>query len=228
LSSLVKTQGIVLGFTKYKETSIVAQIYTADLGQRSYMVNGVRSGKGKGDKMALYQALTFLDLVVYHKENSNIQRISEAKLLFHFQNLPHDFRKSTMALFLSEVLTKSLREEAPNPDLFLFLASSFRFLDQVTNSYENFHLQFMFRLSEYLGFGVANGEEWLAQLEIHGVSDHIIPLLDQLIQSDFGTAIKMNGQIRGELLRWLIRFYQTNLGGFNEIKSLAVLQELWR
>lgn len=229
MPNLVKTRGLVLGFTKYKETSIIVQIYAEEFGQQAYVVNGVRSTRGKGDKMALYQPLTFLDLVTYQKEHRDIQRISEAKLLFPYRRIPFDFRKSTISIFLSEILTKALREEAPNPELFQHLIDSFKFLDQTEESYENFHLQFMFRLSDYLGFGIATGDEWLEQLQIHGaVSEHIPDLISQLIQSDFGTKIKLNGQLRVELLQWLIRFYQIHLGGFTAIKSLPVLQELWR
>lgn len=229
MANLVKTRGLVLGFTKYKESSIIAQVYTEEFGQQAFMINGVRNTKGKGDKMALYQPLNFLDLVTYQKEHRAIQRISEAKLLFPYRNLPFDFRKSTIGIFLSEVLAKALREEAPNPDLFQYLINSFQFLDQVEENYQNFHLQFMFQLSDFLGFGVSDGQEWLAQLQLQGaVSEHIPHLLTELIQSPFGADIRMNGQLRGELLQWLIRFYQIHLGGFTAIKSLPVLQELWR
>ena len=76
---LKKTAGIVLSHIKYKDTSIIVRIFTRDLGLKAYLVNGVRS-LGKGSKIALYQPLTLLDLVVYDKENTGLQRISEAKI----------------------------------------------------------------------------------------------------------------------------------------------------
>ena len=56
---LTKTRGIVLVFIRYKESSIIARIYTKDLGLRSYIVNGVRSIKTS--KIAFFQPLTVLD-----------------------------------------------------------------------------------------------------------------------------------------------------------------------
>jgi DNA repair protein RecO (recombination protein O) len=64
---LSKTQGIVINYVKYKESSIIAKIYTKEFGIQSYIENGVRSARAK-NKIALFQPLTLLDLVIYHKE----------------------------------------------------------------------------------------------------------------------------------------------------------------
>jgi DNA repair protein RecO (recombination protein O) len=75
---LQKTSGIVLGFLRYGDSSIITRVYTEEYGLQSYIVNGVRSAKAK-NKISLYQPLTLLDLVVYHKENKDLKRISEVK-----------------------------------------------------------------------------------------------------------------------------------------------------
>ena len=178
--------------------------------------------------MALYQPLTFLELVGDHKPQREVQRLSEAKLLFPFQSIPFDFRKSTIALFLSEILAKALREESPNEELFKYLYQSFVYLDRQEGGFENFHLQFLMQCPDYIGFGVGNAEEWLGQLQLKGVSERIPPVVDTLLSSPFGAHIPLTGQLRSELLHWIIRFYQLHLGGFGEVKSLPVLQELWR
>ena len=89
---LHKTRGIVFRFTKYGETSIIVNIFTELFGLQSYIVNGVRSASAK-NKIALYQPLTLLDLVVYHRENVNILRIKEVKCLHAYQTIQD--RKST-------------------------------------------------------------------------------------------------------------------------------------
>jgi DNA repair protein RecO (recombination protein O) len=81
---LTKTQGIVISYLRYRETSILVNVYTAELGICSYIENGVRSAKAK-HKMALFQPLTQLDLEVYHKPGKGLHRISEAKCSFPYQ-----------------------------------------------------------------------------------------------------------------------------------------------
>jgi DNA repair protein RecO (recombination protein O) len=225
---IAKTQGMVLGTTKFQETSIIAQIYTADYGTQSYLVQGVRTGKGKASRMALFQPLSLLELVAYQKETRGVQRLTDAKLLLHYTSIPFDFKKSTIGLFLAEILQKALREEAPNEALFEFLVDSMRYLDTAAAGFENFHLQFLFQCGGWLGFGVETAEEWLEQLQLQGVASQVPPLIDRLLQEPYGTPISLGQQLRSELLYWLVRYYQLHLGGFGEVKSLAVLQEIWR
>src|SRR6478752_6569477 len=106
---LHKTKGVVFRYTRYGETSIIVNIFTELFGLQSYIVNGVRS-KSPKSKIALYQPLMLLDLVVYHKENAGIMRIKEVKSLYPYQTLFHDVYKSSVALFINEVLNKSVQE----------------------------------------------------------------------------------------------------------------------
>ena len=86
---LFKTRGIVFRFTKYGESSIIVTIFTEMFGLQSYIVNGVRDKTSK-NKIALYQPLTLLDLVVYHRENATIFRIKEVKCLHPYQTIHQD------------------------------------------------------------------------------------------------------------------------------------------
>src|SRR5260221_1434766 len=125
---LHKTQGFVFRFTNYSETSIIVNIFTSAFGLQSYIVNGAR-GKSSKDKIALYQPLTLLDLVVYHRENASILRIKEVKCLHAYQTISADFKKSTIALFLNEILNKTVKEQTHAAELCDFLINSFTHLD---------------------------------------------------------------------------------------------------
>src|SRR5690606_7155178 len=105
---LYKTDAIALNYIKYKDTSIIARVYTEQFGLQSYIVNRIRTKNSKF-KMALFQPFTMLELVVYHHEKKDIQRISEMKSGELLYNLPFDIRKSSIALFLTEILVKILK-----------------------------------------------------------------------------------------------------------------------
>jgi DNA repair protein RecO (recombination protein O) len=77
---LHKTRGIGLSYLRYRESSIITKIYTEAFGIQTYIVNGVRSSKSKNNRIALFQPLTLLDMVVYHKNKEDtVHRISELK-----------------------------------------------------------------------------------------------------------------------------------------------------
>ena len=94
---LHKTKGIVLNFVKFKETSVIVKIYTEKFGLQSYIENGVRSSKSK-NKIALFQPLTQLELVVYHDPKKEINRISEIRCILPYKSIPFEIKKSRNAL----------------------------------------------------------------------------------------------------------------------------------
>ena len=92
------TKGIVIRVVKYGETSVIASIYTELFGIQSYLVNGVRtSSKQGGGKAGLFQPGAILELVVYHNELKNIQRIKEFKWGYLYQTLFFDVIKNAVA-----------------------------------------------------------------------------------------------------------------------------------
>src|SRR5436190_3456251 len=125
---LHKTRGIVFHVTHYSESSVVAKIYTELFGLQSYLVNSVRKKNSK-IKTAALQPLALIDLVVYHKERSGLQRLADAKNNPALKSIPFDVRKSSIVLFMNEVLFKSVKEEEANQPLFDFIFNSVQLLD---------------------------------------------------------------------------------------------------
>jgi DNA repair protein RecO (recombination protein O) len=219
---LQKTRGIVFRFTKYAESSIIVTIFTEQFGLQTYIVNSVRSKLSKG-KIALYQPLTLLELIVYHKENANILRIKEVKCFHPYQTLTSDFKKSTIALFLNEIVNRAVKEQSHSAELGLFLFDSFIELDGLQSNIENFHLIFLIRLSRHLGFGAHHPREILTPFFNDEKEEGI---LSQLLKADYRSPISMNQMQRRNLLDVLLRFYTVHIESFGEIKSLAVVREL--
>jgi len=219
---LHKTRGIVFRFTKYGETSIIVNIFTEEFGLQSYIVNGVRSKSAKG-KIALYQPLTLLNLVVYHKENANILRIKEVQCAHPYQSLATDFKKATQGMFLTEMLNKTVKEQSHAQELFNFLFEALVTLDMQKTGYENSHLIFLLKLSRFLGFEPQLIEEVL-QGRLTDADEST--LLQKLLTADFDDHLIMTATQRRNLLDLLLRFYATHIDSMGEIRSVQVLKEV--
>ena len=103
------TKGIVLRTIKYGETSVITLMFTELFGTQSYLVNGVRmSSKKSPGKAGMFQPPAILDMVVYHNELKQLQRIKEFRWAFIYQQILSDVRKNAVALFMVELLTKCL------------------------------------------------------------------------------------------------------------------------
>ena len=219
---LHKTRGVVFRFTKYGETSIIVNIFTELFGLQSYIVNGVRSKSSK-NKIALYQPLTLLELVVYHRENANINRIKEVKCLHPFQSIPVDIKKSSSAIFMNEIINKTIKEESHAHELCNFMIDSFVTLDSMQSKVENFHLLFLLKLSRLLGFGAHNLNEVMGVRATDRATEHI---LEQLIESDYLDPIAMTNIQRRDILDLLLRFYADHIESLGEMRSVQVLREV--
>ena len=164
---LHKTQGIVLGYIKYRETSVIVNVFTEAWGLQGYLVQGVRTKKPRYS-IALFQPLTLLDMVVYHKKQGGLQRVAEVKCHRPNSHILGNLKKAAMAVFLAEFLGKVVREEERNEHLFNFLWQSVVKLDEQTVQYDLFHLRFLLQLSHYLGFGIGTAEDVYTQLRRSG------------------------------------------------------------
>src|ERR1700733_10299919 len=126
-----KTSGIVLRTVKYGETSLIVTIYTELFGLQSYMVNGVRTSSSKGPgKANLFQPAAILDLLVYHSDVKNLQRIKEFKWEILYQRIYFDTVKNAIVLFMIELLLKCLKQPEPNSELFQFVKIALLNLDE--------------------------------------------------------------------------------------------------
>jgi len=227
---LHKTRGIALNYIRYRDTSIISRIYTEEFGLQSYIVNGVRSARAKG-KMALFQLLTLLDLVIYHKESAHLHRISEIKCSHPYVRIPFEIKKTTIGIFLSEVLGKIVKEnEHDLSGQFAFIHDSLLAFDQLTDGYEHFHIQFLLKLTYYLGFDLEQTEELYHQVHYLSVSDsqseEVIAFLKKLYSSSFQSPVKSSLAVRREALKNILSFYDHHLGTLSSLKSLEVLRQV--
>ena len=149
---LHKTRGIVFHSIKYGENGIIVKIFTESSGLQSYIINSVRSKKGKF-KSSVFEPLSLVELVSEQKENRSLQRLKEIRTQPVFHSIPDDIVKSSILLFLNEVLYKSIQQQGHiDHPLFNFIFNSIQILDLEININPDFHLFFMVHLTKYLGF----------------------------------------------------------------------------
>ncbi len=235
---LHQTRGIAIHVTKFSETSSVVKIYTELFGLQSYLVKGVRKQNAK-IKPGLFQPLTLLDLVVYHKEKSSLQNLKEANYSNPYQSIPFDIRKSSIALFINELIYKTIHEEEPHSELFSFIYNTCIYLDHIGDNFSLFHLVFSLQLTRYLGCmpqlnysgktPFLNLREGIFQASAPEHRDFLDPakshLFFQLLQTPEGASasIQVSARTRDMLLEMILFYYRLHVPGFREMQSHHIL-----
>jgi len=236
------SRGIVFHQIKYSETSIIAKIYTEKFGIQSYMIKGARRKKSKATAGNL-QHLSLVEVTANHKEKSNIHHLNEIRPFYQYTSIPFEINKSSILLFLNEILYRSIREEETNPELFDFLVNSLQWLDLSLEGYANFHLVFLLQFSRYLGFfpkGNYSDHNYLFDLEggsfgpkipIHPnyIKEKTAKQFDDLLKASFENMvnIKLNNSSRNTILETIVQYYQLHVPDLGQLKSLKVLREVF-
>lgn len=239
---LHKTRGLVLNTINYNDKYILVQIFTESFGRVTYMVS---KAKGKNVKVpkSLFSPLAILNLEVEHQASRDIQRIREARPEVHLYDISCNLGKTSMAFFLSEFLTRVLRDADESNHLFNFLEQSVQVLEMTDKSIANYHLVFMLKLSHFLGFypnleeyrenslfDMMNGEFVTYQpLHRHFLNRYDSKALSLLARISFENMhhFVFSRQDRVNIINKILEYYRIHLYDFPTLKSLDVLHELF-
>lgn len=239
---LQKHVGVVLHTVKYSDKSNIVHIYTEQGGRMSFLVPVQRSRKSTV-RQVLFQPLSVVEFEADIRSRSSLHPIKEAKAWYLFQSLPYDPYKSAIGMFLAEFLYRALKEETTNLPLYAYLVHSVQWLDMCRESFANFHLVFLMRLSRFLGLypnveGYVAGDYFdlmnacfVPEQPCHGMfvrppeASHICNLMR--MNYDTMRFFPMNRMERNRCLDIINEYYRLHLPDFPELKSLPVLQELF-
>ncbi|MES2430430.1 MAG: DNA repair protein RecO [Bacteroidota bacterium] len=241
---LHKTKGIVLRTVKYGETSLIATVFTELFGVQSYLINGVRSSSKSNKKANNFLPGGILDLVVYHHEQKNLQRIKEFQWAYIYQNNFSNVIKNCIVLYMVELLNKCLKQPEENIDLFNFFEDVLKELDVADKTITaNLPLYYTLQLTHFLGFKmIDNYNEKNIYLDLQegcfeskqpshiyyleGEQAFITSQLLKALQPLELEQVKLSKDVRRNLLLQYQNYYALHIPDFGQLKTLSVLDEV--
>lgn len=238
---IVKTQAICLKSFAYKESSSMANLYTKDLGLKTYIIQQGRKKTAKV-KSSFFQPLQIMNIVVYDNQKNTIQQIKECSLCNDLTSVYTNMVKMSLAFFIDEILHVSLKEDNPNEEMYNFICQTITTLNDCENTKQlkDFHLYFMYHLACYLGFEPLDNyskENCFFDIKKGHFSSPIdtqsIDSQSSLLFHNFISSIKENYSPfteninqRNELLNILISFFEEHITNHRHIKSQEVLRTI--
>jgi DNA repair protein RecO (recombination protein O) len=241
---LQTTRGIVLRPVKYGDTSLIVSVFTESFGIQSYIINGVRTEKRGGTRAGLFQPGSILELVVYHHDQRNIQRIKEFRWAYLYREMYANIIKTTLVLYMMELLQKCLKQPEANEVLYQFLESTLISLDTASDlAAANTALHFTLALASHLGFRIGGQYSQVTPyLDLQEgfytpeVPEHHYYLEGYLAEATYRLleaetiealgAIRLNQELRRSLLQAFQLFYSLHVPDFGTLRSLGVLQDI--
>lgn len=233
-----REEGFVLRRVNYGDTGVVATVFTLNHGIQTFVVHGVRRKKSK-IKLNCFQPFTQLEIFYRKKENADLHRLQRVTVTEPYQSIPYDFVKSAQALFLAEVLTKSLERDDPHPDLYLWIKNTFKQFDTAAENFAEFHLYALWQWSKYLGFEPEISEKPYfhllnAQCTLNiSESRYLLDSqqtrwLKHFLRTPFAQVTKsgLNKKMRKTLTDSAIEYHRLHMDNLSKLRSYDVLIEV--
>ncbi len=234
----LSTPGLVLRTTPYAESSVVARVFTRQLGVQSYIIKGVRSARGCV-KQNMLQPLSSLDMVVYANPKTDLNHVRELAPR-HPGQMP-DPVGNALRFFMTEVLYKALRAEEPLPELWDYVEQTTSALQPPPSSLP---IRFMLTVAHHLGiepldnhdahhpcFDLQEGRFVAAPTETT-LSPQLSTVLHEYLSSFHSPSLPFtpfhSSVTRRDLLDTLIAYFQFHLPGFGQLHSHEILHTILR
>ena len=139
---------VVLHLTKYSDHALILHTVDAVAGRCSYLVRGIK----RGNAVAAFHPLSLLDIVSSASPKSSLAYLREWEPVRPLHAIRSDRAKSSVAMFLSEVLYRSFTNELSDPQFFDWLCEAVCALETAEGSIANFHLWFLVSYAVQMGF----------------------------------------------------------------------------
>ncbi len=227
--------GILLKKINYSETSLILHFFTLEHGFQTYLFQGGKKKKGN-----MLQALSIMELAVYHRPESDLGKITSIAADFIPQTIPYDPIKSGLAFFMTEVIEQILRSSDRDQRMYDFLAQEIRWIDD-SKVITNYPIWFLLKMAEKTGFGLQchDPEGHIFDLQAGIISnqtpeghafeqDDSVDQLSHLLHTDKTNflAYHIHKTHRMRIIGHLISYYRWHIEGFRPPKSLEVMQAI--
>lgn len=236
----ITTKAIVISSLKYSEADLIVKCFTEESGLKSYLLKNILKSKKGKLRTSFFQPLSLIEITANHKDKGTLEFIQEAKVYFPTKTLHTNIIKTSIVLFLSEILKNVIQEEEKNKALFSFIEQSIIWLD-THESVANFHLLFLLQLTDHLGFYPDNTNshlpyfnllEGVFQSESNNIYCTYTPKEDRFkqlfgIKFDKINTLKLTKKERSTYIEILLLYFELHVQGFKKPKSLQVLNQLF-
>lgn len=236
---------IVLHSTKYGDSSLIVHVYSEMHGRTGLLLRGAGRSRSTRSDLRVIHPLSVLDVTISPRTNKgSLLSVQEFAQAFPLPTLRANFLKSTLCLFVGELLYRTLRESSPDSELYRFLVYAIRMLESLEDRYcANFHLWFLVGYASQLGFlpqndhsperncfhiPTARFERQPTWADESWFSPFCSELLSDLLRLEIGEVLirPLSSEKRNDFCRAMLRYLRYHTDSDFEIKSLDVLSQV--
>ncbi len=238
----IQTKAFVLHRNPYNDSFSIVHLYTFERGRIGVLLPNKKSRRKRGS--IVLSPLCEVEVLLELKPHRDLAYIKEMKVLNPNHSIQIQANKCSQAIFISELLYRTLTMPEADTELYNFLSYSFDVLSKLKQGVANFYLCFTYKLLDYfavsplLEFSTSNSplQEYF-DME-NGVftanpklSDYILDIqeskhLKLFVRMNYENlaCFRYNREHRGRILDRLMQYYQLHIPNFKYLKAIAILR----
>lgn len=231
----------MLKLVPYTSGTAIMKGFSPDMGQLAFFVRGM--GNKKAKNQILSHAGAILDVEYTEKQGSDLLSVAQLERIVHYQHVPGDVVKSSLMLFLAEIILKSTQQNDGSREMYQFAASTFEWID-VSDRLANIHLYFLANWIKLLGLQPQHPKEVNQVFDLQEgawLSKQIIPVEGRVLSADDAQVfvkafdlkmltlneLSLSGESRRRLLHALVNYLCFQLSIGKGITSLSIIELLF-
>lgn len=217
--------------------------YSRELGRIAFAINA-GNGKEASRRRALLMPLSIVECIADIKPGRDIHMLFEPRNVVPLTSLRANPIKSSLAMFIAEVLSVVLHEGPADSYMFQFIEQSIMTLEAIPKGHlGNFHICFLMNLGSFLGiqpdadsyaagmvFDMHDGTFRItAPLHRHYLEGEAAAIVASLCRINYANMhnFRFTRQQRAQVLDTILQYYSLHHTGMNSLKSLTVLRDLF-
>ncbi len=230
----------MLQVRKYSERKLIVDMVTREHGRATYITS-----IGRATPRSLFQSFYILDIIATPPATAEgLHQLNEAQISAHCTlALAHkNAARSAIVMMLSEVVLRVARDS--DTLLYSFLQDAIRLLNSLSDStmIANFHLHFMVKLSEILGYAPHNNYtqgsyfdialgEFTEREPTHNFylsAEQSLLLYSALSHSlSQGIHVPVNGASRSAFLSSMVDYYGYHTQSIYDVRSIEIFSDIF-
>lgn len=144
----IKTQGIVLRQTSFKDTDKILTIFCRENGKISAMAKGAK--RTKSPIMGSTQMFCYSDFVLF--KGRNFYHINQGEVLNSFYSLREDLFKLAYGSYILEIVEAGINEGESNETIFLLVLKTLKTLSLMEGDFLKLLLAFQLKFLSFIGY----------------------------------------------------------------------------
>jgi len=220
---ILNTNAIVLHRMKYKNSSLIARIFTENSGKMSIIING--ANKRKDNISGIVEPPNIINLNYYKRKTGTLQTGKEANFLYNNSAIKNNIIQLSAALSIVEIIDKTFHENDVNSDVYNLACQTLKIINDDICDVKLILSFFLLNLIELLGFMIDLENEMNLPILIN---KEIKLFLIDLDKSSLNNLNDLNHEKNNlvEIITILEIYIKQHLKLNGDIQSLTLIKEI--